>query len=107
MDLPIISRVYFDRKPPYQEEAIKRLAGEQVQVAYELEVERVQASHQVNEMEKINRTNIDTYSSSNLIEQCVAKLKKNEAGPLLDEHKDALIQSDLGVATKVLKDILQ
>lgn len=107
MDLPIISRVYFDRKPPYQEEAIKRLAGEQVKVAYELEVERIEASQRVNEMEKINQTQVDTYSSSNLIEQCVAKLKSNSAGPLLEEHKEALIQSDLGVATKVLKDILQ
>jgi hypothetical protein len=106
MDLPIISRVYFDRKPPYQEEAIKRLAGEDVRVAYELEVERIEASQKVNETERANRTQVDTYSSSNLVEQCVAKLKSNTAGPLLDEHKDALAQSDFGIAMKVLKDII-
>jgi hypothetical protein len=111
MDLPIISRVYFDQKPPLQEEAIQRLAGKHVQITYELEVKRTEASQRVNEMEKLSKTNVDTFSSSKLVEQlveqCVAKLKSNTAGPLLDEHKEALIQSDFGVASKVLKDILQ
>jgi len=52
MDLPIISRVYFDRKPPYAEEAALRAAGEQVRVHYELEVERAKASQKVNQTEE-------------------------------------------------------
>ena len=52
MDYPIIARVYFDRKPPFTEEAIMRMNGEQVKVSYELQVKRVEATKKVEETDK-------------------------------------------------------
>jgi hypothetical protein len=85
------------RKPPYQEEAIRRLKGEDVHVKYELEVQPVQ---------KVNPVT-DSYKTTIHIDDYVKIAKSDETQKqLTEEHKNAIVQADFGVPVSVLKDLL-
>jgi hypothetical protein len=50
-----ISRIYFDRKPPFQEEAILRLEHKKVTITYELQVEKQKQAETVVESEQTTK----------------------------------------------------